>query len=179
MTTLTSCHRLRVAAFFQDILHLEQQQLARTQLEDYAGSGFDRGHMAPAGDMASEEAMTQGFSLANIIPQAPINNRKVWAKIEKDTRKYVMRAKGDVYVIKATIDTHLVLFQYEIYNALKGSTTTISDVVADETDWKSIARDSSQLETVRLEALQNNRNQKSAPSALRNLDAVFDALMAG
>jgi len=75
----------------------------RAQLEDYRGSGFDRGHMAPAGDMATEESMVQSFSLANIVPQAPINNRKAWAKIEKDTRKYVMRAAGDVYVITGPV----------------------------------------------------------------------------
>ncbi len=55
--------------------------------------------MAPAADMGTNEAMAQSFSLANIVPQAPINNRKTWAKIENDTRKYVMRAAGDVYVI--------------------------------------------------------------------------------
>lgn len=78
-------------------------QAERAQLEDYRGSGFDRGHMAPAGDMATEESMAQSFSLANIVPQAPINNRKAWAKIEKDTRKYVMRAAGYVYVITGPV----------------------------------------------------------------------------
>ena len=78
-------------------------QAERSQLEDYRGSGFDRGHMAPAGDMATEESMAQSFSLANVVPQAPINNRKAWAKIEKDTRKYVMRAAGDVYVITGPV----------------------------------------------------------------------------
>lgn len=75
----------------------------RAQMEDYRGSGFDRGHMAPAGDMATDESMAQSFSLANVVPQAPINNRKAWAKIEKDTRKYVLRAKGDVYVITGPV----------------------------------------------------------------------------
>lgn len=75
----------------------------RAELDDYHGSGFDRGHMAPAGDMATDASMAQSFSLANMVPQYAINNRKAWAGIEKATRKYVMRAAGDVYVITGPV----------------------------------------------------------------------------
>ncbi|QKE37576.1 StbB family protein [Ferrovum myxofaciens] len=85
----------------------------------------------------------------------------------------------DIIEDKATINTSLVIFQYEIYNALKGAAYTVTDVVADRTDWKSIARDGSLDELTRIEALQNNRNQKAAPTALRNLNAVFDTLISG
>jgi endonuclease G len=59
--------------------------------------------MAPAADMSTDESMAQSFSLANMVPQAPINNRNAWAKLEKDTRKYIKRASGDVYVITGPV----------------------------------------------------------------------------
>lgn len=76
----------------------------RATPEDYKGSGFDRGHMAPAGDMPTVQAMAQSFSMANIVPQAPLHNRGVWAKsVEFSTRKYASRALGDVYVITGPV----------------------------------------------------------------------------
>ena len=76
----------------------------RALLSDYRGSGYDRGHNAPAGDMANERSMAQSFSLANMMPQARQNNQGIWAKnVEEPTRLYIKRAAGDVYVYTGSI----------------------------------------------------------------------------
>lgn len=76
----------------------------RAQLSDYRGSGYDRGHNAPAGDMHTDQSMAQSFSLANMMPQARQNNQGIWSKnVEEPTRQYIKRASGDVYVYTGSI----------------------------------------------------------------------------
>ena len=74
----------------------------RAQLADYAGSGFDRGHMAPAADMPTEQAQHESFSLANIVPQEKHNNQILWSAIEGATR-HLVQQRGELYVITGPI----------------------------------------------------------------------------
>ncbi|WP_250510258.1 DNA/RNA non-specific endonuclease [Caballeronia sp. GACF4] len=68
------------------------------QLDDYKRSGYDRGHMSPAGDRASKQGMAESFSLANIVPQDPSNNRRIWSRIEQAVRR-LTEESGDAYVV--------------------------------------------------------------------------------
>lgn len=74
----------------------------RAELADYAGSGYDRGHLAPAGDMPSAEAMSESFSLANMTPQNPTNNRGLWSNIEARTRD-LAKQRGELYVVSGAV----------------------------------------------------------------------------
>ena len=56
---------------------------------DYRGSGFDRGHLAPAGDMKwSSAAMRESFLMSNMSPQDPGFNRGIWRKLEEQVREW-------------------------------------------------------------------------------------------
>lgn len=60
----------------------------RATLQDYKGSGFDRGHLAPAANhRASFLGMEETFYLSNIAPQNPQFNRGYWSKLEKHVRE--------------------------------------------------------------------------------------------
>ncbi len=70
----------------------------RATLEDYKGSGFDRGHLSPNGDMGSRKQQFNSFSLANIIPQNRYHNQNPWRHLEEVTRELIKK-EGEGYVI--------------------------------------------------------------------------------
>jgi endonuclease G len=76
----------------------------RAELKDYRGSGFDRGHMAPAASMKfSVAATTESFYLSNMSPQiGPNMNRGIWADLEEMTRNWTCE-RGDLVVITGPI----------------------------------------------------------------------------
>lgn len=76
----------------------------RSKLSDYRGSGYDRGHLAPAANhKASQETMNETFMLSNTCPQVGSGfNRDMWARLERFV--YELRDScTDVFVVSGPL----------------------------------------------------------------------------
>jgi endonuclease G len=66
---------------------------------NYKKSGYDRGHLCPAGDRRfSKEAHDETFLTSNISPQNHAFNAGVWNRLEQKVRYWAKKNKG-VFVI--------------------------------------------------------------------------------
>ncbi|CAK6435752.1 unnamed protein product [Pipistrellus nathusii] len=71
--------------------------------KDYIGSGWSRGHMAPAGNNKfSPKAMAETFYLSNIVPQDYDNNAGYWNRIEMYCRELTERFE-DVWIVSGPL----------------------------------------------------------------------------
>ena len=78
------------------------------ELKDYRGSGFDRGHLAPAGDMKWDRtAMSESFLMSNMSPQEPSFNRGIWKRLEEQVRNWAIE-KDSLFVITGPVLESLV-----------------------------------------------------------------------
>jgi len=72
---------------------------------DYRGAGYERGHLAPAGDMAfSEKAMSESFYMTNVSPQIKNFNGGIWRELEETVRDWAYKF-GHIYVITGPVLT--------------------------------------------------------------------------
>lgn len=77
----------------------EEVPTPRAVNTDYVRSGYDRGHMCPAGDNKwNAQAMDESFLFTNICPQAPQLNRGDWNEMEQACRKWAKQC-GDIYIV--------------------------------------------------------------------------------
>lgn len=66
---------------------------------NYKKSGYDRGHLCPAGDRKfSYDAYAETFLTSNIAPQDREFNAGVWNDLEKQIR-YWVKKNGDLYIV--------------------------------------------------------------------------------
>lgn len=120
---------------------------------DYAKSGYDKGHMAPADDFdVDSAAMSQSFYLSNMIPQTPSHNRKTWKLLESAVRKTVSKVEGDFTVITGPAFTYPPIYI--------GNKVCVPDLV-----WKVILKNDSNEYVAFL-------TKNSGDIVLKNIDRV-------
>ncbi|WP_264536040.1 DNA/RNA non-specific endonuclease [Flavobacterium sp. N1736] len=70
---------------------------------NYKNSGYDKGHLCPAGDMEfNKDAYTDTFYTSNISPQKHDFNSGIWNRLEQKTR-YWAGKYNDIYVVTGGI----------------------------------------------------------------------------
>jgi endonuclease G, mitochondrial len=118
---------------------------------DYASSGYDKGHQAPAGNQGkNQQLQNQTSYMSNMAPQWPKMNRNAWKALETETRQWVTtyseawEVTGPIFfdpkenspgtangtVTYATIGKDAVSVPTHFYKII---------VVQDGSSWKSIA----------------------------------------
>ena len=66
---------------------------------NYKGSGYDRGHLCPAGDRKfSEQAYNETFYTSNISPQDRAFNAGIWNRLEMQVRLWA-KQHGEIFVV--------------------------------------------------------------------------------
>jgi endonuclease G len=75
----------------------------RAKPADYAKTGFDMGHMAPADDFVrSKKAMSTSFLLSNMVPQRPKLNRNRWRGLESAVRQ-LAKTRGTAWIVTGPV----------------------------------------------------------------------------
>lgn len=60
--------------------------------DDYAGTGYDKGHAAPDGDLSwSEQVEYESFLMTNMYPQHGSLNRGIWKLLETSVRGWAVQ----------------------------------------------------------------------------------------
>lgn len=76
----------------------------RAEVKDYAGSGYDIGHVAPDGDMSfDQQAEYESFLMTNMYPQLPGLNRGIWKLLETAVRGWAVQRNHAMVVYVGAI----------------------------------------------------------------------------
>lgn len=70
---------------------------------DYKGSGYDKGHLAPASDMAWDStAMCESFYVSNMSSQLPAFNRGIWKRLEDQVRDWAQEDQ-EIWIVTGPV----------------------------------------------------------------------------
>ena len=91
----------RPAAFLPD-----SRISAPVKSEEYTGSGYDRGHLAPNSAIAQcygQDAQLKTFLLSNIVPQKHDFNAGLWKRLEqRELHNYALRY-GEIWIVAGPV----------------------------------------------------------------------------
>ena len=77
---------------------------ARAEPDDYAKSGYDKGHIVPNADLSwSKQTMLESFLMSNMSPQLPNLNRGAWKYLETNERAWAWVRKHNITVYAGNI----------------------------------------------------------------------------
>jgi endonuclease G, mitochondrial len=74
---------------------------------EYSHSGYDQGHLAPAGDFSySQVANDSTFVMSNMSPQKPKLNRQAWRLLEAQVRRWICGEERVVVITGPIFSDH-------------------------------------------------------------------------
>lgn len=134
--TITPDHAIGCAARV-DAFAADQSLPAdkRADPKDYAGSGYDQGHLANNADLSWDPNVArESFYMSNMSPQLPAVNRGTWKNLESATRAWVYQTKhswtiyaGNIYSSSSkTIGADKVVIPDTLFKIVIDDTTKTS-----------------------------------------------------
>lgn len=85
---------------------VDERTFAQVRHDDYKGTGYDRGHMAPNYAIATRygrQAQIGTFLMSNIAPQKPELNRGPWKDVEMSVARFYGQSCAEVWVVTGPI----------------------------------------------------------------------------
>lgn len=74
--------------------------------DDYAGTGYDKGHMSPDGDLSwSQQVEYESFLMTNMVPQRGSLNRGIWKLLETSVRGWAVQLNQPFTIYVGSIYT--------------------------------------------------------------------------
>jgi endonuclease G len=74
--------------------------------DDYAGTGYDKGHVSPDGDLSwSQQVEYESFLMTNMVPQHGSLNRGIWKLLETSVRGWTVQLNAPYTIFGGGIYT--------------------------------------------------------------------------
>lgn len=103
MWTLTPQHALGCVAR-SNAFSADQSIPGGATPQDYAATGYDKGHMAPDGDQSWDQQVEfESFLMTNMTPQAPALNRGIWKLLETSVRGWAFQSGQNFTIVSGAV----------------------------------------------------------------------------